>query len=275
MKKSLFLFLLLSLFLSVAAQSNGTLTVTTTTISPTKVVKSRHVLAFWIEDSNGKMVNSMFYYNGPNVNQEGADLTEWWLQIGRLYINKNAMTNVDAITSATVGIHTVRTAYWGKTVPLSSVPDGEYTVKMEMAVGVSGDGLSGYAIKDFKFTKGPSNSQGLLTRSISRYIPDFNTGLFRDTIDCFTKTTINWVPVPTALDKVAYDNLFAVYPNPCKSTVFVNGVDIKQLEVLSMDNKLLLKFNQPNINLAGLHPGTYLLRIFTINGIVVKKIVKE
>lgn len=294
MKKELFFSLLTFIVLSLNAQqnapliagTNGTLTVTTTTASPSIVKANPNVLAFWIEDAAGNLINTM-RYNTTNSMSDYTDLQEWAALVGKWVNstvnpnpNPNLKINVDATTGATLAgfpANIPKTAFWGKTVSLSSVPDGVYTVKLEMANGLSGIGLCGYAIDTYSFTKGPTTCSATLVSSIIHKNIDVNAGTYTlaSPSNCFNNTTINWVPVPTALDKVAYDNLFSVYPNPTRSTAFVNGIDIKKLEILTIDNKTLLKSTNTNINLTSLNPGTYLLRIYTAKDIVVKKIVKE
>ena len=66
-----------------------------------------------------------------------------------------------------------------------------------------------------------------------------------------------------------------MYPNPTKSTIYVDGSDVQQVEIFSVSGKSILKSNQQNLNLSGLAKGTYLAEITTAKGKLLKKIVKE
>ena len=234
MKKSLFFLLQFFVGLSLNAEqnapllsgTNGTLSLSTTTASPSVVKANQNVLAFWIEDSAGKLINTM-RYNTSNSMSDYTDLQEWAAHVGKWVNstanpnpNPNLMINADATTGATLtggymspGIPgTPRTAYWGKTVSLASVPDDVYTVKLEMANGLGGTGLCGYAIDTYTFTKGPAACSAVLQSSIIHKNIDLTNSTYTiaSPSNCFNNTTITWVPVPTALDKVAYDNLFSV-----------------------------------------------------------------
>lgn len=268
MKTLYCLFLALANLVGVIAQNNvtsspigtaGVLTVTTTTETPTVISTDANVSVYWIKNSAGRLVNTMMYF-GLNTNNDDADLIDWWSQIGSNWGNRDLLTTVDVITGATESGYGERTCSWGKNASVSSIPDGVYTVRMELADGIPDIGKSGYATVDYVFTKGPNHSVGTLSGSASK---------------SFLNTTIDWVPVSTGLTKLDMSSLYSIYPNPAKSKVYVNGLDIQKIEILTLCGKSVLKTNQQTINLGSLSKGIYLVSISTPKGTVVKKLIKE
>lgn len=254
--------------------TNGTLTVFTNT-APVGGNRA-NASAYWIEDSNHKLVNTMMYYT-TNTTSTAMDLLSWWKQIVK-FQNKDISTNVDLISGPTQTKPLSRTCYWGKTVSLADVPDGDYTVFMEFADGIAvgyAAGPTGHEVVSYTFTKGPNPSVGV--RASQEYTVYTLTGddYFPNASKCFSGTLVGWEPSTTSVDKLNRDAMYAVYPNPTRSTVFFDGLDIKYVEIFSQEGKSLIKSNQQKINLNALLRGTYLAHIYTPYGVVVKKIIRE
>ncbi|HLP05394.1 MAG TPA: DUF2271 domain-containing protein [Paludibacter sp.] len=260
MKAKLLISFFLVCFLSMQAQTNGTLTVTTTTSSPgaNTGYDPKNVLAIWVQDSAGKLVNTMLY-NTSNGNSSAADLTVWYGLIGS-WTNRAAKVNVDGITGATNSNYGTKTCYWGKTVNISTVPDGVYTVKMEILCDNVSVGTSGHKIVAYTFTKGAATSTGTISGT---------------TQACFSNTSITWSPKITGLDDIMLGKLYSVYPNPTKSTIYVNGGDVNKIEIFTVSGKRLLTTNQQQLNLEQLPKGIYMAQISTSKGMFIKKVVKE
>lgn len=72
------------------------------------------------------------------------------------------------------------------------------------------------------------------------------------------------------------NNSVSVFPNPTEDMVFIaaEGLDIQQVELISITGKLVLaKEGQINsLSLQGMAKGTYILRITSTQGVVLKKI---
>jgi len=70
-------------------------------------------------------------------------------------------------------------------------------------------------------------------------------------------------------------NLYQVYPNPTTSSIFVNGLDLQNVEIFNMAGKSLLKSNLHNVNLDALPKGVYMIKINSETGTVIKKLIKK
>lgn len=144
-----------------AVGTNGTLTVTTETASVSG--EKGNVLAVWVENSQEKLINTLMYYTG-NVNSTAAELSSWWMRIGS-FVNRGNSTTVDVISGATQYKYPSRSCYWGKNTSLSSIPDGKYTVYLELADGRTtgtNAAATGHELVSYTFTKGPFASSGEL-----------------------------------------------------------------------------------------------------------------
>jgi hypothetical protein len=241
-------FFLFSLFLSFlvtmnAQNTQGQLTVTATTTTTNVGYAPRNIVAFWIQDSSGKFVKSMLVL----ADKRKVDLTNW-------VTATPAGNTIDATTGATQTSHGNRTGKWnGTNASKVLVADGTYTVKMEMT-----ESNSGSRIGTFTFEKGPNA-----------------VTLTPSNIPSFTNITISWIPTLSGIEDVKLSKLYEVYPNPTKSSIYVNGIDISEVEILSLNGKSLLKTNEQKVNLSSLVSGTYLVQIQSKLGTVLKKIIKE
>ena len=70
---------------------------------------------------------------------------------------------------------------------------------------------------------------------------------------------------------------FTVYPNPTKDKVFVEGVNVQNIQVMDMMGKIVLEQTTPGneINIENLPTGMYSLHAMSDKGLVVQKIVKN
>jgi hypothetical protein len=259
MKTKLTAFILFLCF-AAHAQTNGTLTVTTTTSSPgvNSGYDPENVLAIWVQNSTGVMVNTLLY-NTRNSNSSAQDLTTWFGLIGTFAARVN-FTNVDAVTGSTNTSYGAKACYWGKTVNISAIPDGVYTVKMEILCNNVAVGSTGHKIVAYTFTKGGASASGVLSGAAQ---------------SCFSNTVVSWIPKSTGIDEIKLGNLYSVYPNPTRSTIYVNGGDVKGIEIFTVSGKRLMQTNQQQIDLVQLPRGIYLAQILTDKGIFIKKIIKE
>jgi len=239
----LLLFILIDLTILNAQNTSGQLTVTATTTTANGSYAPKNIVAIWIQDSSGKFVKSMLVLAATRK----IDLTNW--------VSATPTGNTtDATTGATQSSHGIRTCTWRATnVSGAVVPDGTYTIKMEMT-----ESNSGSRVGTFTFNKGP-NAVTLTPADI----PSFNN------------ITIQWVPTISGIEDVKLSKLYDVYPNPTKSSIFVNGTDINELEILNVSGNTLLKTKEQKVNLSSFMPGTYLVQIQSKFGTVLKKIIKE
>jgi hypothetical protein len=267
--KTLFTILTFCLFTFILSAQNqtpnattataGMLTVSTTTSSAGGSYANKNCLAFWIQNSTANIVNTMMYYTN-NADNSCADLSVWNGKIGG-YANRNSLRNVDGISGATLSSHATRTCYWGKTVSLATVADGTYTVCLEIvdAKNIPPVNSTGHKYVTYTFEKGTANSTGTLVGSAQ---------------SSFSNVSIQWVPTNTAINNIELSTLYSIYPNPAISSVYVNGPNIKEIELLTLSGKSILKTNLQTIEINSLPKGIYLAKLTTSSGSFIKKIEK-
>ena len=240
MKKLLPLFLLFIAFAGLSAQTPtaGTLTVTST------ISTGGTITAVWIDDAASSFVRTLY---AGSTSGYVYDLGTWTSES-----NQNV---VNATTGATKNSAWALSYTWnGKDKTNTTLlADGTYIVKIENArQGVSP------VVVTASFTKGP-NSQ---TVTASNKSP-------------ITNVSVKWVPASTGLDEIKLGKLYSVYPNPTRSTIFVNGFDIQSITIFTLAGKQLIRSVEPRIDLSGLDKGVYLAQISTSRGTFAKKVVKE
>ena len=74
------------------------------------------------------------------------------------------------------------------------------------------------------------------------------------------------------------DNQISIYPNPAKDELFIQSeLQIKKVELYSITGALLLSENNFNekISVYGFPQGVYMVKVYTDEGMVVSKVVKE
>lgn len=244
MKTKIITLLILAVVEFSAAQTPGTLTVSTVT---TATVGSNYdpdnIVAIWVVNSSGVFVKSLLV----NAVARQQYLYTW--------ITSSSLNKVDATTGATRVGHGTLTCSWnGKNVSEVVVPDGSYTVKMELT-----DKHSQGNLGSFTFVKGPSVC--IVTPA---------------DVPSFASTSIKWIPaVKTAVDEVTLSNSYDVYPNPTTGSIYVDGLNIKEVEILTPSGKSILKTKFQAINLSSLPNGIYMIKIYSEKGTVMKKLIKE
>ena len=243
MKTKITLFILLAVVGFTSAQTSGTLTISTTTSQTSGAQYApNNIVAIWIVNSSGTFVKSTLVYAATRQQY----LLTW--------VANSAQNKVDAITGATQSSHATRTSSWnGKNVSEVVVPDGTYSVKMELT-----DKNAQGNVGTFAFTKGPA-TQTLTPASVPS----------------FANISIKWTPLATGLENIPFSSLFNVYPNPTNSAIFVNGVDIQKIEIFTVAGENVLTSNTQNIDLSPLPKGFYLAIIRANGGTAVKKIEKQ
>jgi len=249
MKKPIIILTLL-LFLSIHtfSQTSGKLTVNFTTSTYSGSYSPKHILAVWITRSDGTFVKTLMAY---------TQTTKY-----RQYLNKwktatsSSYSTVDAITGATLVSHNSLSCSWNCT-DVSQVlqADGDYDVNIEFTES----NASGKYAK-ITFSKGitPSSSYTNVTTSTN-----------------ITGITIAWAPTNSAVDNIDYDLMYKIYPNPVSSLLFVSGSNIERVSVYDMQGKNILNTTENQINFSNFASGTYLIRIFSDKGIVLRTAIKK
>ncbi len=249
MKIWIFTLVFASLFGVIKAQTSGTLTVSATTSkTSTPTYSPKNIVAIWIVDSNGKFVKTLLAL----ADERKQYLVNWKTVTT---VAGSAYNKVDAVTGATQNSHATRTCSWnGKDKSSVLVADGTYTLKMELT---DNDGVK-QNLASFTFTKG--TAEQTLT-------PATTSG--------FSNISIKWTPVNTAIDEVKLSDQYNIYPNPTHSTVYVNGFDIEEIELFTLNGKSILTTNNQELDLSSLPKGIYLAKLTTKAGTFMKKIEKN
>ncbi len=247
MKTTIFFLLFSVSSVLVSAQTNGMLTVSTTT-SPTLCpgYGTNNVSAIWIENEAGNFIKSMWV--------SGTKRTKKLL----IWYPSSVRNVVDAVTCATETTYGPRTCTWNGTDTFGiKVPDGRYRVRMELT-----DNNINYVTPNLFSADFVKSGEAVLLSPAD--------------VPSFAATTIKWVPVTVnSLGRNDISSLYVVLPNHTKSDVYVSGLDVLKLEVLSLNGKILLKSNQQRVDLSSLSLGSYLIHVITSKGSFVKKVVKE
>ena len=232
-----------------AAATPGLLTVTYTEGTDGGNYSPKHCSAIWIQDATGRFVKTLFAQAGTRQQH----LNNWetaTTAYGSVY-NK-----VDAISSATVNSFGTRTCTWNGTnlaSPRAVLPDGVYTLKMELTCRNNTGNLA-----TFTFTKGPTAQPQTPPNQPS-----------------FSNVSIRWVPNPTAIDEVKLEKMYTVSPNPVKTSFLVKGADIVSVELFSIAGKRIKTTNETKMNIGSLAKGNYIAVITTKNGTFSKNIIKQ
>ena len=244
MKTIFTILILLSVVTILAAQTQGTLTVSTLTSQTTGgTYAPANIMSVWVSNSSGTYVKSLLVYASAR-----QQYLYTWIAADP------TLNEVDAITGATQTSHGTRACSWnGKNVNEIVVPDGNYTVTMELT-----DKHAQGNLGSFTFVKGPV-SQTLTPAAVPS----------------FANISIKWTPTATGLENVLLNNIYNVYPNPTNSSIYISGFDVRQIEICSINGNRLLTSNVQNINLSTLPKGVYLVVVRANAGTVVKKIEKN
>jgi len=250
MKKILFILVVTSFAINLSAQTTGILTVSATTSGTgSSGYGTNNIVSMWVEDNSGKFTKTLLA-----LAAERKQYLKAWK--ATTTIASSVYNTVDAVTGATQSSHGTRTCTWnGKNRLQVLMADGTYTLKMELT---DNDGAK-QNLASFQFIKG--TTEQILTPS---------------TTSGFSNIKIKWTPTAAAgIDEIELSKLYSVYPNPTKSFVFINGLNIKEIVLTTLSGKLILTSNNQNINLSKIPKGIYLAIVKTEKGTITKKIAKE
>ena len=85
-------------------------------------------------------------------------------------------------------------------------------------------------------------------------------------------------PITAIFDQTGVDeNSIAidVYPNPTEGLICIDIEDLERIEVYAINGQFIKEFSNNEIDITELNAGTYLLKVFTKSGWVMKQIVKR
>ncbi len=247
MKKVFIFALLLSVFSIVSAQESAPEANTdgTLTVSATVAYTSAYFYAVWIKNPDGSFLRTLTMYG--NDTQYYSDLVNWTAN--------TAKNKVNATTGATKTAAGTITSTWNAKNQANStiVADGTYSVCIEMTSKAYGT-ASKYTTSTFTKGTAAQTVTGTAVTPISNI-------------------SIKWAPNNTAVD-VVKANQYSVCPNPTRSTVFISGFDIKEIEILTLSGKFIFSTSNQRMDLSALPKGVYLAKLTTDAGVFFKKIEK-
>ena len=250
MKKILFFVLILPLFSNlVSGQTNGQLTVGFKTTTYNGAEAPKHILAVWVTKADGTFVKTLM---APKIDYKYRQyLTKWKTATSSTY------NVVDAVTSATLTSHGTRSYTWDCTDVAKVVqPDGDYCINVEFVE----ESRSTAKIATISFTKNTTP-----TSTFSNIVSSTN----------INSISVVWSPVNTAVDIIDYEKYYKIYPNPVSSVLFVSGSDIREVSLYDMQGKNILNTTENQLDFSRYKPGTYLIKIRSDKGIVMRTAIKK
>ena len=249
MKKTLFFVLILPLFSNlVSGQTNGQLTVGFKTTTYNGAEAPKHILAVWVTKADGTFVKTLMAYTVTTKYRQY--LTKWKSATNSTY------NMVDAVTGATLTSHGTRSCTWDCTDVAKVVqPDGDYRINVEFT-----EASAAGKIATFSFTKNTTPASTFTTITSSTNV---------------SSISVVWSPVNTAVDNIDYEKYYKIYPNPVSSVLFVTGSDIHEVSLYDMQGKNILNTTENQLDFSQYKPGTYLIKIRSDKGIVMRTAIKK
>lgn len=247
--KKIFALSIFIMFLGLTkAQENAPLVSTDGSLTVTSNVtySNPYYYVVWIKEPFGNFLRTITMYG--QTAKYYPDLAHW--------NSESAANKVNATTGATKSSSSPFSSVWnGKNQANTTiVPDGNYTVSIEMSSESYGSN-SKYITTTF--TKGPA----AVTLNPTAVSPISNV-------------TIRWQPANTGIKEIELSKLYSIYPNPAISTVYVNGPEIQEIELLTLNGKLILVSSERTLDINNLPRGFYLAKLKTKAGTFIKKIEK-
>ena len=249
MKKTLLFVLILLLFSNlVSGQTNGQLTVGFKTTTYNGAEAPKHILAVWVTKADGTFVKTLMAYTVTTKYRQY--LTKWKSATNSTY------NMVDAVTGATLTSHGTRSCTWDCTDVAKVVqPDGDYRINVEFT-----EASAAGKIATFSFTKNATPASTFTTITSSTNV---------------SSISVVWSPVNTAVDNIDYEKYYKIYPNPVSSVLFVTGSDIREVSLYDMQGKNILNITENQLDFSQYKPGTYLIKIRSDKGIVMRTAIKK
>ena len=249
MKKTLLFVLILLLFSNlVSGQTNGQLTVGFKTTTYNGAEAPKHILAVWVTKADGTFVKTLMAYTVTTKYRQY--LTKWKSATNSTY------NMVDAVTGATLTSHGTRSCTWDCTDVAKVVqPDGDYRINVEFT-----EASAAGKIATFSFTKNATPASTFTTITSSTNV---------------SSISVVWSPVNTAVDNIDYVKYYKIYPNPVSTVLFVTGSDIREVSLYDMQGKNILNTTENQLDFSQYKPGTYLIKIRSDKGIVMRTAIKK
>ena len=228
---------------SLQAQTSGNLTFSVTTTS-TGNYSPRHVIAIWIEKSDGTFVKTKL--------KKAATRVQWLNQ----WIAKSGSNVVDAVTGSTVNSHQTESITWNATdVNGSIVADGDYKLWIQMAWANS---------------KGPTYCIDFTKNATAIHITPTDQTNYKGMV-------LDWTPNTVGINENDNQKTFTVTPNPVSNQSSINytikelsdvtiglyDVTGKLITVLFDDNQTAGNYNLSLSSKGKLNPGVYFVKMNT------------
>ena len=229
---------------SLQAQTSGNLTFSVTTTS-TGNYGAKHVIAIWIEKSDGTFVKTRL--------KRAATRVQW---LDRWVSKSSGQILADAVTSATINAHQTETITWNATdVNGSIVADGDYKLWIQMAWANS---------------NGPTYSIDFTKNATAIHITPTDQTNYKGMV-------LDWTPNTVGINENDNQKTFTVTPNPVSNQSSINytikelsdvtiglyDVTGKLITVLFDDNQTAGNYSLSITSKGKLKPGTYFVKMNT------------
>ena len=115
----------------------------------------------------------------------------------------------------------------------------------------------------------------VLDSTISMDITDFDFEITQMMLGAVINVTVNFAPV-NSIDVAGQLNDLKVYPNPTHGKVTVDADDVVKVDVMDLNGRIVTSFENTNsFDISNLATGSYVLRIETLSGVAIKRVVKK
>ena len=115
----------------------------------------------------------------------------------------------------------------------------------------------------------------ILDSTVTADLSEFDIEVTQIMLGAVINVTVNFAPV-NSIDVAGQLNDIKVYPNPTHGKVTVDADDVVKVDVMDLNGRIVTSFENTNsFDISSLTVGTYMLRIETLSGTTVKRVVKK
>lgn len=165
---------------------------------------------------------------------------------------------------------------WNSLQPVSSTHDCVTRITDDGVVSFTFDdiylpyqGFGRYGSVTYSVKQKPDLAPGTeITNSAAIYF-DYNEPVITNTV----LNTIRW---PEGVTQTGISNQYNIYPNPANNSFSIAGDNIVNISLLNSLGQIVAQTKTPNdVYIGNLSAGIYFVRIETLEGIIVKKLIKQ
>ena len=84
------------------------------------------------------------------------------------------------------------------------------------------------------------------------------------------------IAATTGIENVENAANVAIYPNPVRNMLTIEGNDVKNVEVIDMNGRVVLTNDRAGqLDMSTLAEGVYMVRVMSLSGVTAQKVVKK